>query len=895
MESGNSLDPSLSDGAKEGVDPKLGDLSDSTAVPLNASEVQSSSILSGQHLDAAGNYLQALPPMSRTKSILPAEPISYSGDHNILGHQVDTQDIGDSDLTGTTSDTDIPEEKKSGAVTITILPQTASNPNIVHDVELGEPGLTIDHGSLELGQPKTVGIPKPQEQVPNVEAPIHSEDEVIHAQPSTSANKPLTKDLLLSEPTEQPSQKLPQHPAEAPKLSKDVPGTLGADPTLPNDPEVHLDPTQKDSHHGKSSEMVDVPQHREDVKDSEAPQKDGGQKEKPTKMRERFTQIQQYLPNLPQRRKTKSGAEAPTTAAPTEDPLPPEETPTTGKDTAAKEAVTAGKLQKGKLQSARDWAFGKKAAETTEPEGLVEKTAPGETLTTDKPPKGKTGAAKLFPQRKAAGDGGDTVRLRFYTMTRIRSNCLQEPYRLTSSLNGRSDNVPENVIIVDIVILLDLDESNPDKPSESDAPPDKSNTDAQQGASSGADLGQRDRGRTSSKGDVGLRKPSTDEGAIPRRQSTTPASDTAKHVGDPSRVGGKIEGKLHPPGSDPADPGSAAGANKNGKAIAQPTLAAEQHAPKTDGPKIDAPGTDGPKIDAPKTDGPKIDAPKTDGPKIDASKAKRPENLVKVPDIVQPEAGSSSQHAARKSFDDDDDNEATSHSDVRRRSSAVALSQTSEAESQLESRSTSRHGRRSEVTGSTGRRSTDGKTPLGHYLLPRGVLDARMLMFAYDSPRRIRKPDEFLNETANKFLKLLLEERKKGDSKVPIVFLAHGFGCLVLQRAIALLAGENAEFREASTYILDQTVGIIFANALFPETEAESNDASVPRGSNTGITAPLKGWIDKKSINAGNIWKSFYAKVHSTTVIPIVWFYSSSEKHSSKSATVIISCLVLQT
>ena len=168
-------------------------------------------------------------------------------------------------------------------------------------------------------------------------------------------------------------------------------------------------------------------------------------------------------------------------------------------------------------------------------------------------------------------------------------------------------------------------------------------------------------------------------------------------------------------------------------------------------------------------------------------------------------------------------------------------------------------------------------------------------MFAYDRPKRSRKPDEFLNEVANKFLKLLLEERKKGDSKVPIVFLAHGFGCLVLQRAIALLAGESPDFPEASTYILDQTVGIIFANALFPETKAESSDDTIPRGSNAGITAPLKGWIDKKSINSGDIWKGFYAKVHNTTaVVPIVWFYSSGEKPASKLATVLISRPSLQ-
>ena len=406
MASGNSLDPSFGDGTKEGVDPKLGDVSDSTTVPLPASELHSSPVSSGQHLDAAGNYLQALPPIFRTKSILPAEPILHGGDHNILKHQVETQEIGHADLTGTASDIDIPEEKKSGAITITMLPQTASNHNDVHDVELVDRGSTIDHGSLQPDQPKTVGIPPPQEQVPSVEATIHSEDEKIHPQPSTSANKPLTKDALLSESTEEPSQKLPQHPAEVSEPPKDDPKTLGADHTLPKNPEVHLNPTQKDSHHGKGSEVTDGPRHGEDAKDSEGHQKGQGQKEKPAKMREVFTQLQQYLPKSSQKGKADTGADAPTTAASTAEPPPDGETPTTGKDTAVKETSKDGKLQRGKSQSARNWAFGKKAAETAEPEDTpADEETPGEgPSTSGKLQKGVIQSARSWAFGKKAAE-----------------------------------------------------------------------------------------------------------------------------------------------------------------------------------------------------------------------------------------------------------------------------------------------------------------------------------------------------------------------------------------------------------------------------------------------------------------------------------------------------------
>jgi hypothetical protein len=168
-----------------------------------------------------------------------------------------------------------------------------------------------------------------------------------------------------------------------------------------------------------------------------------------------------------------------------------------------------------------------------------------------------------------------------------------------------------------------------------------------------------------------------------------------------------------------------------------------------------------------------------------------------------------------------------------------------------------------------------------------------MLMFSYGSPKKIPNPNEFLDETAKKFIELLFAERKKGDNKVPIVFLAHGFGCLVLQRAIGLLAEDSARLSEDSIQTLHQTAGIIFVDALFPAAGAESSEPAtiVPQGPNSGLTVPLKDWVEKKSIDAGGIWKNFYGRVNGS--IPIVWFYSQGEKKGSAIAKVLIQLPIL--
>lgn len=371
------------------------------------------------------------------------------------------------------------------------------------------------------------------------------------------------------------------------------------------------------------------------------------------------------------------------------------------------------------------------------------------------------------------------------------------------------------------------------------------------------------------------------ESTAARRPSLVPAADIAKQDRRPSEVGNEPKAQSHPAESDR---GGSSAAGASGNAIAQPTPAAEQHVPKADAQNAGASKADAPKVDEPKPDTPKAVTPKTEAPK-----AKMPEDVLKVPDFTPPEASSSS-HAARGSFED----ERHSHLGLRPPSSAAAPSVTSDADSQRRAASASGDGRHSEMTGSTGRRSTDGKPQDRHYLLPKDVPNARVLQFACDRPRRSKKPDEFLTEAASKFLEYLLEERKNVDSKVPIVFLAHGVGCLVLQRAMSQLP-------ESLAYVPDQTAGIIFAHALFPETEEEPSKRTeatssnqpkdVPVGSNAGITPLLKDWIDKKSIDAKDVWKSFYGKAHT---IPVVWFYSRSEKHAAKSDAVLVLCVALQ-
>jgi len=408
------------------------------------------------------------------------------------------------------------------------------------------------------------------------------------------------------------------------------------------------------------------------------------------------------------------------------------------------------------------------------------------------------------------------------TTSLTRSNGLQDPYQLKSIPTEK--RLTSYDIIVDIVTILDLGEVIPSNTSDSDGKTSKATQDKAQ--STPADTGRAQEGE-------GLKPP----GEEPRgRQSSTDES-------------GKLRKKSIGSGSGVTEPVSGQPASGQSQDVNGPTV--QPHPAESSSASAVRAGDD---------------AAARLRPGVEPIQPTSTGGLSSIPGMP-----------ATSEERGDGNEEAPPPLPSRPVSSAAPQSRTS-ATGDQRATTPSRDGRHSERTESVGRRSADIKpTVPRHYLLPLDVPNARMLLFSCTTPKKISKPNDFLNEMAEKFVQRLITERK-GKSNVPIVFLAHGFGALVLQMAIGLLVDARSKLSADAIQILDQTTGIIFVNALFPAGEVESKDrpAGVPLGPNAGIPGPHKEWVEKKSIDAEGIWKSFHKEIGEKSKC-LVWFYNPGQ------------------
>ncbi|KAI6081318.1 hypothetical protein F4821DRAFT_31355 [Hypoxylon rubiginosum] len=79
-------------------------------------------------------------------------------------------------------------------------------------------------------------------------------------------------------------------------------------------------------------------------------------------------------------------------------------------------------------------------------------------------------------------------------------------------------------------------------------------------------------------------------------------------------------------------------------------------------------------------------------------------------------------------------------------------------------------------------------------MLPKSISNTRIMAFTYPKPQSVNsvEPSKYLNKVAEQLISRLLQCREPYYyDKVPVVFVGHGFGCLILQRAIAMMAKKD--------------------------------------------------------------------------------------------------------
>ncbi|KAI0485681.1 hypothetical protein F4859DRAFT_528642 [Xylaria cf. heliscus] len=149
----------------------------------------------------------------------------------------------------------------------------------------------------------------------------------------------------------------------------------------------------------------------------------------------------------------------------------------------------------------------------------------------------------------------------------------------------------------------------------------------------------------------------------------------------------------------------------------------------------------------------------------------------------------------------------------------------------------------------------------------------RVQALAYRSPESTQSTtnsgeepiyDEYLDKTAKALFTEMEAKRRDGFSEVPLVFLAAGFGCLVIPRLITLIAKS-----EHGDSILDMIAAIIFFDA--PNTIIGEHSANVKEGA---IPNPLSLW-KSMTTNCYTVWKYFNAIIGKND-IPAIWFYTQN-------------------
>lgn len=155
------------------------------------------------------------------------------------------------------------------------------------------------------------------------------------------------------------------------------------------------------------------------------------------------------------------------------------------------------------------------------------------------------------------------------------------------------------------------------------------------------------------------------------------------------------------------------------------------------------------------------------------------------------------------------------------------------------------------------------------------IPNARILAYPYRSlkPDDGSAPTDYLSDVARHLILQLANKRTAEEySTVPIIFVGHDFGCLILQKMIALLNSSDETEANSNSRILGLTAGTIFLDTL-PHPlghEIQSKD---------GVSNQETYWMldysssgREASIDAKKVWEDFLY-ITKSKMIPVVCFH----------------------
>ncbi|KAK0614627.1 hypothetical protein B0T14DRAFT_385757, partial [Immersiella caudata] len=166
-------------------------------------------------------------------------------------------------------------------------------------------------------------------------------------------------------------------------------------------------------------------------------------------------------------------------------------------------------------------------------------------------------------------------------------------------------------------------------------------------------------------------------------------------------------------------------------------------------------------------------------------------------------------------------------------------------------------------------------------MLPGEIPGARVMCYTYKGIEKVPSPWQYLTERAEDLVRRIIE-RRKSDSvdfgRVPILLIGLGFGSLILQRAMNLMAiPARTEARPPTD--LSMIAGVILLDAPSPIPDREIFPRS--RSQETKKTW-TQDWLGKartasatpsNKIDTSSMWNKF-CPVASAYGIPVAWHYS---------------------
>ncbi|KAK4039188.1 hypothetical protein C8A01DRAFT_36875 [Parachaetomium inaequale] len=167
-----------------------------------------------------------------------------------------------------------------------------------------------------------------------------------------------------------------------------------------------------------------------------------------------------------------------------------------------------------------------------------------------------------------------------------------------------------------------------------------------------------------------------------------------------------------------------------------------------------------------------------------------------------------------------------------------------------------------------------------------GDLDrARVLAFSYksldptqppqptDNPPKKVDYDKYLKEMAEAMLSNLKAERADHLSQTPLVFIGTGFGCLIIQKLISLIAESEG------SPVLNMIAALHFFDApsnILPEADMETSNVILPPPANSSRAARVKAILESKSVDAWGLWSKFKDSIKQWE-LPTVWYYTPAK------------------